>query len=167
MCIVSVFRWLTLCFNSLKGHHSSDWRLIKESPVAVVNVNSDCSWPLLVKAETRPSFLGLEGWIVHEMNRLHILMLWEKVYSTKEKETETERMKKHLHQTHHLSCDSLPGDITLLLCVAALYLCVCSCTLFCTCLKAHVASVCVFWLHTAIIKITPAQATFFKFVWRI
>lgn len=94
----------------------------------VVTVNSDCSSPLLVKAETRPSFLGLEGWIVDEMNGLHILMLWEKVYGMSEEETE--RVKKQLHQTHHLSCDSLPCDISLVLCTAVLYLCVCSRALF-------------------------------------
>ncbi len=53
-----------------------------------VTVNSDCSSPLLVKAETRPSFPGLEGWIVDEMNGPHILMLWEKVYGAREDKRE-------------------------------------------------------------------------------
>lgn len=64
------------------------------------------------------------------------------------------RVKKQLHQIHHLSCDSSPRDIRLLWCAAVSYLCVCSCTLFCTCLKARVACVCVFGLHAAVIKKT-------------
>lgn len=160
---------MTLCLNSFKGQHSSDLRPVNELPGGLA-VQRQQQLPLiqtvhrrLVKAETRPSFLGLEEWIIDELNRLHILMLWGKVYG---KESQRER-ESEVHQKHHLSCDSLPCDTSLLLCTAVLYLCVCSCTLFCTCLKARVACVRVFWLRAAIIKTTPAQATFFKFVWRI
>lgn len=85
---------MTLCLNSFKGQHSFDLRPVNELPGGLA-VQRQQQLPLiqtvhrrLVKAETRPSFLGLEEWIIDELNRLHILMLWGKVYG---KESQRER----------------------------------------------------------------------------
>lgn len=68
-----------------------------------------------------------------------------------------------VRKQNHPSCDSLPHDI--LSCVQQFYSNVSPHALFFfERLKARVACVCVFSLHTAIIKSTSAQATFFKFV---
>ena len=58
----------------------------------IVSVNSDCSSFGACHSWNHTFFSGpLEGWIFDEMNRLHILMLCEKVYGTaRERERESE-----------------------------------------------------------------------------